>query len=163
LSKYDPLDKAIITCLNRDARLSSARLARELGVSERTINNRIKRLISSKAIQPVAVVNPGVFGYSIAVNVFCESELGHQAQAIEAIRDMPEISYIAVSTGEHDIILQAFFKDSEAMHEFITNKLHQVPGIQRTHTQLIPHIVKDNYQWIPPGESFERPEGDQPA
>jgi len=163
LSKYDPLDKAIITCLNRDARMSSSHIARELGVSERTVHNRIKRLIGSKAIQPVAVVNPAVFGYSIAVNVFCESELGHQAQAIEALRDMPEISYIAISTGDHDIILQAFFKDSEAMHEFITHKLHQVPGIQRTRTQLIPHIIKDNFQWIPPEESFVRPVGDQPT
>jgi len=155
LSKFDPLDQAIITYLNRDARIPSARIARDMGVAERTVNNRIKRLVETKVIQPIAVVNPASFGYTIAVEIYCELEVGHQEQAITAIVNMPEVSYIALSTGDQDISLQAFFKDSEEMHAFISQKLHHVPGMRRTRTVLIPQIIKDNYQWLPPDDVFE--------
>jgi DNA-binding Lrp family transcriptional regulator len=154
LSKIDPLDKTIITLLNKNARMPSAHIARELGVSERTVNNRIQRLIATRVIQPIAVVNPTAFGFTLTVDIFCELEVGLENLAIEAILSMPEVSYIAVSTGDQDISLQAFFRDSEAMHEFITHKLHQVPGMRRTRTILLPRIIKDTYQWLPPDEAI---------
>lgn len=159
MSKFDPLDQAIITYLNRDARMPSARIARDLGVAERTVNNRIKRLIEAKVIQPKAVVNPTSFGYTIAVEIYCELEVGHQDLAVEAIGNMPEVAYIALSTGDQDISLQAFFKDSEDMNAFISQKLHHVPGMRRMRTVFIPQIIKDKSQWMPPDEAFERTEG----
>jgi Lrp/AsnC family transcriptional regulator for asnA, asnC and gidA len=135
--------------------MPSAQLARQLGVSERTVHHRLQRLIRANVIQPVAVVNPASFGYTLAVDIFCELEMGDQAEAIQAILSFPQVSYLAISTGDQDISLQAFFKDSQDMHEFIANHLHQVPGIRRTRTVLIPRILKDTYQWLPPDEDFD--------
>lgn len=157
MSKFDSLDRLILTLLNRDARLSSAAIARQTGASERTINNRIKRLIESKAVQPTAVVDPAAFGYSLAIDIFCELEVGHQEQVLQALLELPEISYIAISTGDQDLSLQALFKDSEAMHAFITHKLHQVPGMRRTRTVLIPRIIKGSFRWLPPEDAFQQP------
>lgn len=160
MSKLDRLDNAIISFLNRDARIPSARIARELGIAERTVHNRIKRLIERDIIQPIAVVNPAAFGYNLAVDIFCELEVGYQEQAIKAILDMPEVSYLALSTGDQDISLQALFKDGDEMQSFITNKLHQVPGMRKTRAVLIPRILKDTYQWLPPSNSTENPHSD---
>ena len=101
-------------------------------------------------IRTVAVVNPEAFGYTLAVDVFCELEIGSMPQAIAALMELPEIAYMAISTGDQDISLQALFKSSEDLQEFITQKLHQVPGMRRTRTALIPRILKDTYQWVPP-------------
>ena len=161
MSKFDSLDLSILTHLNQNARLSSAAIARQTGVSERTINNRIKRLIESNAIQPTALVNPAAFGYTLAIDIFCELEVGHQEQALEALLELPEISYIAISTGDQDLSLQALFKDSEAMHDFFTHKLHQVPGMRRTRAVLIPRIIKDSSRWLPPEDAFQQP--DEPS
>lgn len=158
MSKFDSLDLTILTHLNQNARLSSAAIARQTGVSERTINNRIKRLIESNAIQPTAVVDPAAFGYTLAIDIFCELEVGHQEQALQALLELPEISYIAISTGDQDLSLQALFKDSEAMHEFITHKLHQVPGMRRTRTVFIPRIIKESSHWLPPEDAFNQPD-----
>jgi Lrp/AsnC family transcriptional regulator for asnA, asnC and gidA len=155
LSKFDRLDKGIITHLNRDARLSSARLARILGVSERTVHNRIKRLTAANVIQTVAVINPAAFGYTMTVLVFCDIEVGYQDQAAEAILKLPEVDYLAISTGDQDLSLRARFRDSEQMQEFITQKLHQIPGMRRTRTALIPRILKDTHQWLPPDQAFD--------
>ncbi len=158
MSKFDSLDRLILTLLNRDARLSSAAIARQVGISERTVNNRIKRLIETNTIQPVAVVNPAVFGCTLAVDIFCELEVGHQEQVIHALLELPEISYLAISTGDQDLSLQALFKDSDAMHEFITHKLHPIPGMRRTRAVLIPRIIKESSHWLPPEDSFNQPD-----
>ena len=155
MSKFNRLDKAIIEYLNQDARSSSAEMARCLGISERTVRYRIRRLIEQNVIQPTTVINPASFGYTLAVDIFCELEMGMQGQAIDALRVLPEVTYLAISTGDEDISLQAIFRSSEEMHEFITHKLHQIPGMRRTRTVLIPRILKDSYQWLPPDDLFE--------
>jgi Lrp/AsnC family transcriptional regulator for asnA, asnC and gidA len=154
LPKYDALDQEIIFYLNQNARLPSAQIARQLGISERTVNHRIKRLVDSGVIQPVAVVNPHSFGYSLAVDILCELEVGSQDQVIQAILAIPQVSYMAVSTGDQDIILRAFFRDSQEMNDFITHQLHQIPGMRRTRTVLLPRTLKDTHQWLPPADAF---------
>lgn len=155
MSRFNRLDKAIIESLNRDARASSAEIARELGIAERTVRYRIQRLIEQKVIRPITVVNPAAFGYNLAVDIYCEIDLEAQSRTIEALLKLPEITYVAISTGDQDIILQAFFKDSEEVHDFITQKLHSVPGMRRTRTVLVPRILKDTYQWLPPEEAYD--------
>jgi len=150
----DALDQALIRCLNQNARIPSARIARELNVAERTVRHRIARLIELDVIRPVAVVNPAVFGYNLAVDIFCELDgVGH-SQVIEAIAAMPEVAYVAFSTGDQDISVQALFKTTDELHHFLTQKLHHVPGIRRTRTVLVPRIIKDTYQWLPPEDAF---------
>jgi DNA-binding Lrp family transcriptional regulator len=72
-----------------------------------------------------------------------------------ALQQMPNITYVALSTGDQDISLQAIFKDSNEMNDFITHELHQVPGMRRTRTVLIPRILKDTHQWLPLDSDFD--------
>jgi Lrp/AsnC family transcriptional regulator for asnA, asnC and gidA len=162
MTKFDRLDQAILKLLNRDARMPSAQMARELGISARTVQNRVQRLVDHGAVRLVGVVNPASFGYNLAVDIFCELEVGFQEQALQAIQGMPNVTYIAISTGDQDISLQAIFKDGVEMQDFITHALHQVPGMRRTRTVLIPSILKDNYQWQPPASDFGQADIDSP-
>ena len=52
------LDRQIIIILNQDARLSSAEIARQFAVPERTVRYRIVRLTEEVGVRPGAVVNP---------------------------------------------------------------------------------------------------------
>jgi DNA-binding Lrp family transcriptional regulator len=58
------IDYHIIKRLNENARLSSNAIAEELHVSQRTVKNHITYLIDNDIIKPIAVVNPGMFGYN---------------------------------------------------------------------------------------------------
>ena len=154
----DMIDRQILQILNQDARTPSSEIARRVAIPERTVHNRIHRLQEGGYVQAIAVVNPRAFGYTLAVDIFCEIELGQMFQAAEMLAAMPEISYIAISTGDQDLSIQALFKDIDEMQDFITHKLHQVPGMRRTRTVLIPRIVKDTYHWLPPEECFLSPD-----
>lgn len=132
--------------------MSSAEIARLLGSPERTIRQRVNHLIDKEIIKPVAVVNAALFGYDLVVDILCEVEVTQRESVLSALRQIPEISYIAFSTGDQDLSIQALFKNSANMHEFITHKIYQIPGIRRTRTVLVPQIIKDTYQWLPPKE-----------
>lgn len=150
MAKLTELDQAIIQRLNQDARLTSSEIARELQVAERTVRHRIKLLIQDEIIKPIAIVNPAAFGYNLVVDIFCEVDVVAQEQVLETISALPEVSYLAFLTGDQDISFQALFRNSEEMHHFLTHRIHQIPGIRRTRTVLVPRIVKDSYQWLPP-------------
>lgn len=135
--------------------MPSAQIARFLGVPERTIRLRVNQLIERGIIKPIAVVNASHFGYDLVVDIFCEVDITQRESVLDALMSMPEISYIAFSTGEQDLSIQALFKNSSSMNDFITHKLYQIPGIRRTRTVLVPQIFKDTYQWLPPQEQFE--------
>ncbi|HLF90696.1 MAG TPA: Lrp/AsnC family transcriptional regulator [Anaerolineales bacterium] len=154
MPKLTDLDRQLIRRLNQNARISSAELAREFGTSERTVRHRIQRLINEGILKPVAVVNPAMFGYTLVVDIFCEVEVSERERVVKALQKMPEVSYMAFSTGDQDISFQALFKNSEDMHKFITQRIYSIPGIRRTRTVLVPLIVKDTYQWLPPEDGF---------
>jgi len=154
MSKFDDLDKAIILRLHQDARIPSAVIARQLNQSPRTVQNRIQRLVDQGVIQLAAVIDPLSFGYNLRVDIFCEIEAGQIDQAIDRISQMQNVTYLAISNGDQDVSLQAIFRDSLEMQDFITRQLHQVPGMRRTRTVLLPRLIKDSHQWLPPEESF---------
>lgn len=156
MARLDQTDREIIWLLNQDARLSSAEISRKLELPERTIRNRINRLLKNNIVKPIGVLNPAAFGYHLAVDIFCELEVGAQRQVIEAVRDLQEVTYLAYSTGDQDLSIQAIFTDSDEMHAFITNRLHTIPGIRRTRTVLVPRVVKETYEWRPPVDAFEK-------
>ncbi|HQX63105.1 MAG TPA: AsnC family transcriptional regulator, partial [Thermomicrobiales bacterium] len=72
----DILDRAIIKRLQDDGRMSSAEIARQLGVAERTVRARIDRLVSDKVIRLVASIVPSTVGYAVTADVFLEVEAG---------------------------------------------------------------------------------------
>jgi Lrp/AsnC family transcriptional regulator for asnA, asnC and gidA len=148
-------DRKILILLNQDARRPSSQIAHSLGISERTVRNRIKRLVAEGVITPIGVVNPSVFGYSMVVDIFCQVEIAQRDQVLDTLAHIPEIAYIAFSSGDEDIILRALFKNSNDMNEFLTDRLYQISGLKRTHTVLVPSIIKEVYQWMPPAEDFE--------
>lgn len=153
--KLSSLDQEIIKLLNRDARLSSSSISRATGASERTVRHRMNRLLAEGVLHPIAIVNPAVFGYTIAVDIYCQVDMAQREQVLHALCRLPEVSAIAISTGEADINLQALFHTSAEMHEFITDRLYQIPGILRTRVELAPTVIKSSYEWLPPEFVFQ--------
>ena len=153
-TSFDALDLRIIRLLQSDARLSGAVIARCLGVSERTVRNRIDRLTQSDAIIPTVVINPKAFGYQTAVDVFCEVEAHLMEQVSHALACLPEVNYVAFSTGDQDISIQALLESSDLVYDFV-QKVARVPGVRRTRTVLVPRVIKDTYMWTPPAGDFQ--------
>jgi Lrp/AsnC family transcriptional regulator, regulator for asnA, asnC and gidA len=138
----DALDRAIIRHLQQDGRMSSAEIARQLNVAERTVRARIERLVSDNVIRLVASIVPETAGYAVTADVFLEVEAGRIHAIANLIAAMPEVGYVGLTTGDRDISIQLHARTVEALYDFVTNELATIPGVVRTNTFIIPRIIK---------------------
>ncbi|MBN1315977.1 MAG: Lrp/AsnC family transcriptional regulator [Anaerolineales bacterium] len=159
MRNYDQLDRLIIQHLQSDGRASSADIARQVGAPERTVRNRINRLIEQGTITPTVVIDHRSFGYLTAVDIFCEVDISRMNEIGKALSEFAEINYIAYSFGDQDMSIQALLKSNDDVYDFV-QRLVAIPGILRTKTVLVPRIIKNTYQWIPPESDFDEYDGD---
>jgi len=160
--QFDQLDHQIIQALHKDARLSASQIARDLGANERTIRKRIDRLVSLGAVRLTAIIDPEVFGYLTAVDIFLEVDADKEDEVIKNFLTISDISYIALGEGTKDLSIECRFKTNEDLREFIRKKLPTIEGVQVRGYSLVPRIIRNIDEWMPRDSDFrvERDEED---
>ncbi len=151
---FDNLDYEIIQALHADARASASEIARATHANERTIRKRIDRLLKEGVVRLSAILEPQAFGYVTAADVFLEIEPAQEEKITRALMEMPEVTYVAYGQGTNDISIEARFKDNEALREFIRHTLPRLRGVTVTRYALVPRILRNIDEWMPPREDF---------
>jgi len=151
MHKPDELDWQIIRLLMADGRLSSADISRQLGdVSARTVTNRIETLIEDGIINVRSIVNPVNIGYCVLADVFIEVEPGELRNVADQLSEYHEISYLALATGDTDIIISIRAKEIDELYNFVIETIGKIPGVRHTKTFPMPLNLKDITSWLPP-------------
>ena len=153
-SQLDNLDYQIIRELHTDARVSASTIARKTGSNERTVRKRIDRLIKSGVFRLTAILDPEAFGYITAADIFLEADPAHEAQILDQLMQMPEITYIAFGQGSTEISLEARFKNNDGLREFLRHRLPELPCVKVTGYALVPRILRNIDEWFPQKADF---------
>lgn len=147
--KLDTVDYKIISLLKDDARASPETIAQVVGVTARTVRNRIHKLIEHQVIAPEIIINPRAFGYQLTVDIFCKVDQRRASAVIAALMAIPEVVYIATAAGEADISIQAIFQTSDDFYHFIAQQLPAITGLERVSTVIVPKIHQEPHEWRP--------------
>jgi Lrp/AsnC family transcriptional regulator for asnA, asnC and gidA len=145
--RLDDLDVDIIRLLQYDGRLPFTTIAAELDVSEGAVRRRVKRLMESGVLQIVGIVEPQFLGWSAAGMIGVTVQAGQVDAVANQIAQFPEVSYLFMASGEFDLFVEVFCRDREHFVSFLNQKLHQVPGVERTQTFMILKMYKLSYRW----------------
>ncbi len=148
-SLLDNLDQGVIRCLQRDGRASYSAMAKQLGVTEGTVRNRLARLLDARVIRVVAVAALFKVGLQAAAITGINVQRDKMKQALARLMEMEEVRYIAVTTGTFDIIIEVVLPNTDSLHDFLVERLASVPGLVRTDTSMILKIHKQSYTWLP--------------
>ena len=143
----DTLDRGIVRVLQANGRTPNREIARLLDVSEATVRNRVARLIDEGLINIVAVPTPKAVGMTMSAIIGVSVAMPHLDEVVETLTGYGEVRYAGVSTGQHDVILEAFFEDQEHMLMFITKKLGHLVGVTDLETSVILKVAKFSYEW----------------
>jgi len=112
----DDMDKQIVRLLQKNARTPNTEIARSLGVTETTIRNRVNRLVEENLIEIVAVVKPSATtDATISAIIHVRVQPRHLQGVATALRGHGEVRYLALTLGEHQIVIEAFFRDHRHM------------------------------------------------
>ncbi|NLE21949.1 MAG: Lrp/AsnC family transcriptional regulator [Actinobacteria bacterium] len=149
--RRQPLDKtdiAIISHLQADGRRAFTTIAKDLGISEASVRQRVSRLLRTKVIQIVAVSSPldlGLIWAQVHLRV-----KGERIEAVaEAVAQLPQVDYVSICAGDFDIIVGLVAHDREELLDVLVNQIRTIPGIEQAGFVLNLKTLKDNYEWSP--------------
>ena len=153
-TNLDELDYQIIQMLHADARVAASEIARQTNSNEHTIRKRIDRLVQDDIIRLTAILNPQAFGYITAADIFLEADPQYERTILDQLTSMSQVTYIAFGQGTTEISIEARFKDNDALREFIRHTLPLIPGLTVTRYALVPRILRNIDEWMPPQDDF---------
>jgi Lrp/AsnC family transcriptional regulator for asnA, asnC and gidA len=97
-------------------------------------------------MQIVAVTDPLQVGFNREAMIGIEVD-GDMEAVADVLSEMDEISYIILTAGSFDIILEVVCEDDEALLEVINRKIRAIPGVRRTETFMYLKLRKQSYTW----------------
>ena len=154
----DEIDAAIIDLLQEDGRMSAVDAASRLeGVTPRVVRHRIRKLVNDGIISVTAVVHPKALGYAIMADVLIETQLGSIPDIARRLSELDHVTYASCATGESDISIQVVARSVEELYHMVQEEIHQMPGVSRTRTYLLPLALKFTYNWKVPREAYWAP------
>lgn len=146
IAQLDSIDRAILTILQADGRISNQALAAKVHLSPSACLRRVKALEESGVIaQYVAVLNPkavGKHGISYTI-VNLDSMNTPQLQAFEnAVKREPEVLDCFYVAGSNDYLIRFAYRDAEDLERFHSDVLMRLPGVARSNSMLVLRTVK---------------------
>lgn len=146
MSDLDKLDRAILGALQRDGRISNARLAETVGLSETPCARRLKRLEQDGIIERYrAVLSRRALGYGVVAFVYVRFAVHDRALADRFEREVCAIERILSChnvSGSADYILQIVARDLDDYGTFMREQLRSLPGVTSVESSLSLREVK---------------------
>ena len=143
MHEFDETDRRILRMLNKDARMSFRHISRELEVSLTTVTSRVKRMEMDGIIRGyIPLVDPEKLGYDMLVIIGLDISKAKTIEIQKKIAKDPHVMAVYNTIGQWDSVIMAHFKSRTDLDSFI-RKVLSMPGVDKTYTQLVLNIVKD--------------------
>ena len=140
MNALDKIDAAIADRLQQDGRLSNAKLAEQLALSEASCWRRQKRLEDSRVIKGYqAVLDRRKLGFGVMafVQIVCTQHGEEVTAAFEAvIQACPYVLGCHNTTGEADFLLIVVARDLDVYSWFVDTVLRKLPGVASIRSNL---------------------------
>ena len=135
--KLTDKDRQLLSLLQKNARESNASLARKIGVSRATIQERINRLEAAEVIQGYKVqLNPQKLHTNIEAIVMVLAENKTFKSTFAELEQMPYIQTIHSLSGEWDWSLFISVPSLPDFHQYITT-INELAGVKSTVSHII--------------------------
>ena len=145
----DNLDLQILNALQEDGRTPFTQIAKKVGVAESTIRTRYASLVERGIVQTIAVIDPFSVGYNSPALIGILTEAGAINAVAHTLEQMPEVSYLVLTLGGYDLMVEVFCRDREHLTDLITNQIQSIKGVRSTETLVIGKIFKLSFFWQP--------------
>ena len=142
----DATDRALIHLLQRDGRRPYTQLAKEVGLSEAAVRQRVQRMLDNDTMQIVAVTDPLQLGLSRQAMVLIRVN-GDVREVADQLEQIEEVAYLVVTAGSVDLLAELVVSDDDALFSLLNDKIRQIPGVLSTETITYLGLRKQTYQW----------------
>jgi Lrp/AsnC family transcriptional regulator for asnA, asnC and gidA len=142
----DAVSKRIVELLQDDGRQPFVTIAREVGLSEAAVRQRVQKLIDADVMQIVAVTDPLQVGFSrqAMIGVRVAGDVGRVA---EALCELSEVSYVVTTAGSFDLLVEVVCEDDDHLLDLLMGRIRRLDGVTSTETFVYLKLNKQHYNW----------------
>tara|TARA_B100000676_G_scaffold283136_1_gene309601 strand:- start:96 stop:587 length:492 start_codon:yes stop_codon:yes gene_type:complete len=142
----DEVDRAIITELQDDGRMSYADLSPRVGLSQAAVRQRVNRLLERGVMQVVAVTDPLSLGLNTQamVGITVSGDVRAVAAAVSANR---EAEYVLITAGRYDVLAEVLCEDNDALLTLVNDRIRSIEGVASTEVFSILKMEKMTFAW----------------
>ena len=134
--KLDKTDLLIVEELIKDGRASFSSIGQSIGASTDTVSRRYTRLVENCFIKATIQINPKLLGYNAFVDFFIAFLSQNKTKiAIENLSKIPNVSYIAKTSGDYDLQVVALIKEVNEIYT-LNEEIMKIPDIGKIETDI---------------------------
>jgi len=137
----DTIDRQILECLQVNARISNAKIARKIGMAPSGVLERIRKLEERGVIRGYDLdVDPKQVGLGVLCYIFVKADKYLDVGVLAAIPEVLEVHHIA---GEDCFMLKARVADNEALGTLLETRITALDPVISTRTTIVLSTVKE--------------------
>lgn len=135
--ELDERDHRIIEIL-RSGVINNSTVAKELGVSEGMVRQRIRRLRESGILSLRGLINPDILAnrqlVTLGINVSETRRLDEIAQQVASLESVLSVSLVS---GRFDLVVELLLDSHQGLVDFLIHQLSTIEGITRTESFVV--------------------------
>ncbi|GAA4719654.1 Lrp/AsnC family transcriptional regulator [Brevibacillus fulvus] len=147
-SELDDLDYQIVCFLEENARTPFTQIAKELGVTEKTVRMRVQQMQEEGVLSLIGVVNPVKAGIRVETIIQLAVSGNYLDAVINTLQETPEVRLVILTSGEYQLLIQVFTRDNQEFSEFFMNKLNKIEGIIKSNVIMELKVLKSKFKFI---------------
>jgi len=140
----DKVDSAILRLLQKNSRMSYQEMSKQTGISDATIQFRLKRMKARGIIDKFTVVaNPALIGYAVMAVMLVQTDTDKHDAAKLALAKIPEITEVYSILGEYDLLIKVWAGSLTELNTVMNEKVRAVDGIEDLLEMVVVERVKE--------------------
>ena len=148
MMELDETDRRILGLLNKDARMSFRHISRELKMSLTRVTTHVKKLENEGVIRGyIPLLDPEKLGFDMLTIIGLDISKAETIEIQKKVAKDPHVLSVYNTIGQWDSVIIARFRSRADLDSFI-RKVLSMPGVDKTYTQLVLNIVKDEKRML---------------
>ncbi|MCF2533969.1 Lrp/AsnC family transcriptional regulator, partial [Yinghuangia soli] len=143
----DDIDRRIIAILQADGRRAYSQIAEDIGIPASSVRYRVQRMEDAGVLQIVGIANPLTIGFDRLAMIGVRVRAGAAHDVCRALRDLPETSYVVMTAGQYDVMVEVICRDTAHFTDLLNRRLHLIDGVVSTDSFFVLEVHKLAYGW----------------
>ena len=138
----DKKDVKILVELAKNSRIPATRIAKMLGISDVAVKKRLAKLEKGGYIKGYQiVVDPVKLGFRVVAYIGVNIDSDKIIEVAQKLASWDDVVYVAVTSGDHDVMAEVWAKSSNEMHEKL-EKIRQLEGVRNVYPAIVLDVIK---------------------
>jgi len=137
------IDTKILNIVQKDARISNAEIARQVGLAPSAVLERVRKLEERGVIRGYAAeIDPTQVGFGLTAFVFVRTN-ECCSETDKFLAEIPEVLEVHDVAGDDSYLLKVRAKNTEELAKLLRERLKNVPNVASTKTTVVLQTIKE--------------------